>query len=249
MTGWISTIGARQVLGSVTVVRITASPSPESGTVAVVAAGVVFESAPQKREAATPPTGPGVVPVPTVGRTSPSMRTSRRPSSRKRTLPAASPQGAPPGATPWIAGSVGAGRLGASEESRRSALAPPHGRRVRRWRRARRRANLRRAPTREPAATGALASIAPNSVGTVGNWILVRRLIPCSTRGPGANSRPLDRDLCRLRLHRFRGTDARSSTTGAGLSSPAIECITAGYRDRQGSGVGVTIATDQAYKT
>jgi hypothetical protein len=84
VTNWISTIGAIQALGSVTVVWIIASPWPESGATAVVAAGVAFESAPQNTEAAIPVTGPGVVPVPTVGRTSPSTRTSTRPSSRSQ---------------------------------------------------------------------------------------------------------------------------------------------------------------------
>jgi hypothetical protein len=48
------TIGATHVLGKATVVSIEASPSLERGDVPVIAAAVVFESAPQKNVATTP---------------------------------------------------------------------------------------------------------------------------------------------------------------------------------------------------
>src|SRR4051794_36634549 len=97
--------------GSVTRASMRASPREESGTEPVVAtAGVV--SAPQYSEALTVVTGPGV-PLPGgPGRTSPRIRTLRRPSWRNLACPLRWTHGRPPGATPWMVGSLGT--LGAS---------------------------------------------------------------------------------------------------------------------------------------
>src|SRR3954447_21411921 len=103
--GCTSTTGPRHVAGSDSRVLMVASPSADSGTCAVVAAGVV--ESPQKSEADTVLTGPAL-PTPVITR--PRMRTLVLPSRWIETEPPPS-HGTPPGATPWRVGSVGAGLL------------------------------------------------------------------------------------------------------------------------------------------
>src|SRR6478609_4279416 len=103
--GWISNAGARHFAGSVKDARIRALPAVDSGTDGVVAAAVV--SLPQNSAARTVVTGPGV-PLPVGGGiTRPRIRTSSRPSWRRRASPKLSTQGAPPAALLCSVGSPG----------------------------------------------------------------------------------------------------------------------------------------------
>src|SRR5277367_5170138 len=105
--GLISTTGAWQLLGRLTLVAITALPFSESGTVAVVAAAVV--SLPQYSDASTDVTGPG---VPSSGMINPLMAATKTPLLSSWNALAFSTQGAEPAVTPCSTGSVGT--LGAS---------------------------------------------------------------------------------------------------------------------------------------
>src|SRR4029077_3330470 len=92
------TIGPKQVLGILIVASISAFPSPDSGTAAVVDT-TLPPLPPQTRLALTLVTGPG---FPSFGRIR--LRTSTRslPSSSKMAEPRPTVQGAPPLCTPAI---------------------------------------------------------------------------------------------------------------------------------------------------
>src|SRR6185312_2933683 len=113
--GCTSTIGARQVAGSVTCWRILASPSAEIGTWPVVKAGIIVASAPQNRDAEIVVTG---VAVPVDVITSPFTRSSNLPLREILTEPLSRLHETLPGETVWKGGSVV--WLGASDERRTS---------------------------------------------------------------------------------------------------------------------------------
>src|ERR1700683_1462696 len=108
--GSISTTGARQLDGTLTVASIRALPFFEIGTEGVVNAAVFSISLPQYSAASTVVTGPG---LPSSGMIRPRMLTRTWPFFCSAKKPRLSFQGAPPAVTPCSIGSLGT--LGASD--------------------------------------------------------------------------------------------------------------------------------------
>jgi hypothetical protein len=231
LTKLTRTIGATQVLGNATVVSIDASPSVESGTTPVVAAGVVFESAPQKSAAEIPVTGP-VVPVngPLAIR-SPSTSSSRLPPSPKRSLPSASDQLSRHGPTPWMVGPPA--MHGASEERKTGSGSNA-------WRGSHRRRTPMRAslppltqrtrqPRRPDTAAQSVVFLGYRAVVAIDN-----------TLRPEALSFPPDEQIPKDEPDCLSGSPPLQHHVGRCVQGDSLELLTALYRPSRSSAIDST---------